>query len=130
MRKILIIAVLVSAALLGSCVADEPRVEYNGELLSQEDIFALADQFTATETVEEETESEESEETREPADGVVYWTESGSVFHERLSCGHLSKKNEIISGSIEEAIAEGKARGCAFCTESQEPEEQEERNES
>ena len=124
------IALLLPAVLFCSCAADEPQVEYNGELLSQEDIFALADQFTATETADEETESEETEESKEPADGIVYWTEGGSVFHEWHSCGHLSKKNEIMSGSIEEAIAAGKERGCAFCTESQEIQEKEERNES
>lgn len=116
----MLICLAALTVLLGACTADAPRVEYNGEQLSQEDIFALADQFRENDETETVTETEEPEETRAPADGIVYWTVGGEVWHEWRSCGHLSRKNEVTSGSIAEAIAQGKERGCSYCTEEQE----------
>ena len=52
----------------------------------------------------------------EPADGIVYYSEGGEVWHEWRTCGHLSQKNEIFTGSIEDAMAAGKERGCSYCT--------------
>ena len=114
MRKLVIIWILL-AMLLCSCSADDVLVSYNGEELSAEEIFELSEQFPReTETVKE-TETE-AEETVEPADGIVYYSEGGEVWHEWRTCGHLSQKNEIFTGSIEDAMAAGKERGCSYCT--------------
>ena len=108
-RKLSILLLLV--VVLSSCSNGEPCVKYDGKMLSAEDIAALGDLF-ATET---EAETETETETEEPADGIVYWTDSGVVWHERLSCRHLSDKNPIRTGSIDEALAAKKERGCSFC---------------
>lgn len=119
MRKPWIISLILLAMLFCACSADAPRVEYNGEELSREEIFSLSDRFPRETEAETEPESETEEETREPADGIVHWTAGGEVWHEWSSCGHLSQKNEVESGSVEDAISAGKERGCSFCTEKQ-----------
>lgn len=63
-----------------------------------------------------EPEPEAPEETREPQDGIVHWTAGGEVWHEWNTCSHLSRRDEIVTGTVEEAEREGKLRGCAFCT--------------
>ena len=121
MRKILLLCFLLSTILLFACSANEPTVEYNGRMLSEEEIFALSDRFPRDSEADAGIESEtEPAETAEPADGIVHFTDGGTVWHEWLSCGHLSQKSEIKSGTVEEAIAAGKERGCSFCTEKQE----------
>lgn len=120
MRKGCIISLILLTAVFCACSTNAPRVEYNGEALSREEIFALADQFPRETETEPEAVSETKAETREPADGIVYWTAGGEVWHEWSTCGHLSQKNEIKNGSVEDAAAAGKERGCSFCTEKQE----------
>ena len=91
-------------------------MEYNGKELSAEEIFSLADRFPREAETETETLFEiESEETVAPTDGIVYFTDGGTVWHEWSTCGHLSQKGEVKSGSIEDAIEAGKERGCSFC---------------
>lgn len=114
MRKLVIVGIALTL-LLCSCSAREAKVSYNGKELSAEEIFELSEQFPReTETVKE-TEPK-IEETVEPADGIVYYSEGGEVWHEWRTCGHLSQKNEIFTGSIEDAMAAGKERGCSYCT--------------
>lgn len=113
MRNFLILLLLTF--LFSSCGNNDPRVEYDGKMLSPEKIEALGEIFETKKETQTETEAET--ETEEPADGIVYWTDSGAVWHERLSCGHLSDKNPIRTGSIEEALAAKKERGCSFCCE-------------
>ena len=114
MRRILMVLILLTA-LLCSCGANEATVSYNGTELSAEEIFELSESFPRETESESEAETK-PEETVEPADGIVYFSEGGEVWHEWRTCGHLSQKNEIICGSIEDAIAAGKERGCSFCT--------------
>ena len=49
---------------------------------------------------------------------LVYWTKSGSVWHESASCSSLanSSKENLICGSEEEAISAGKERVCKKCS--------------
>ena len=112
MRRILIAGILLTL-LLCACSVNEATVSYNGTELSAEDIFALSDQFPRETEKESETKAEE---TVEPADGIVYFSEGGEVWHEWRTCGHLSQKNDIFCGSIEDAMAAGKERGCYYCT--------------
>lgn len=49
---------------------------------------------------------------------LVYWTKSGSVWHESSSCSSLinTPKENLICGSEEEAISAGKDRACKKCS--------------
>ena len=49
---------------------------------------------------------------------LVYWTNSGSVWHESASCSSLanSSKENIICGSEADAISAGKERSCKKCS--------------
>ncbi len=72
-----------------------------------------------TETTEDKTlassDNDNSSETEISQQNVVYWTKSGSVWHSYADCGHIKNSNNIISGSVEEAIGQGKKYLCKNC---------------
>jgi len=47
---------------------------------------------------------------------VVYWTESGSVYHVTAQCSSLRHSAQILHGSVEEAMAAKKERPCKSCS--------------
>ncbi len=49
---------------------------------------------------------------------LVYWTKSGSVWHESSSCSSLvnTAKDSLICGSEEDALFAGKERACKKCS--------------
>lgn len=47
---------------------------------------------------------------------VVYWTKSGTVYHLRDSCSALRHSDNILQGSVEEAILAEKERACKICS--------------
>lgn len=106
-----IFVVLVLLVFLCSCHSSAPVVEYDGRLLSAEEIGELGESFRG------ETETETQEETKEPADGIVHWTAGGEVWHESRSCNRISQTSPVITGSIDEAIAAKKERACSICCE-------------
>lgn len=46
---------------------------------------------------------------------TVYWVKNGGVWHLRRDCSSLSRSKEILSGTVDEAIAAGKERVCKLC---------------
>lgn len=46
---------------------------------------------------------------------TVYWTKSGTVYHLNSECGHLNHSEELIYGSVEQAIEANKTRVCKDC---------------
>ena len=46
---------------------------------------------------------------------VVYWTANGEVYHSTKNCPSLANSKKIFSGSITEAMGEGKSRECRNC---------------
>ena len=102
--------------LLASCAPVSPTVEYDGRQLSSEEIRQLGESFLLSET-ETETEPETEKETKEPADGIVHWTAGGSVWHESRACSRLSRSSTVVTGTVDEAIAAKKGKGCSFCCE-------------
>ena len=48
-------------------------------------------------------------------DQTVYWVQNGEVWHTTLECPSLSRSKNILSGSIDDAMASGKARVCKRC---------------
>lgn len=49
---------------------------------------------------------------------IVYWVKNGSVWHVSSKCSSLSKTSasHILSGSEDEALAQGKERACKICS--------------
>ncbi len=48
---------------------------------------------------------------------TVYWSPSGGVWHIDAACSSLKQAKAVISGSISDAMAAGKARVCKTCGE-------------
>ena len=51
----------------------------------------------------------------EPTEITVYWVKSGEVWHISEKCPSLSRSKSILSGTVDEAMASGKARVCKRC---------------
>lgn len=47
--------------------------------------------------------------------GTVYWAAGGSVVHLDADCYHLAHASQILTGTVEEAIAAGKQILCVSC---------------
>ena len=45
----------------------------------------------------------------------VYWTRFGGVYHTSTECSHLNNSDELFTGNVEQAIADGKTRLCKTC---------------
>ncbi len=45
----------------------------------------------------------------------VYWTQFGTVYHSDTECGHLNHSDELIVGTVEQAIEANKTRLCKSC---------------
>ena len=48
-------------------------------------------------------------------EGDVFWAPSGKVYHMDEDCQAFTQSEELIVGSVEEAIAAGRTRLCSFC---------------
>ncbi len=46
---------------------------------------------------------------------TVYWVANGEVWHVSEKCPSLSRSKKILSGSVEDALLNGKARVCKRC---------------
>ena len=84
---------------------------------------SLAQSASATESTEEDDVNvtvewiDESLETEHDSlTDVVYWTESGSVYHATDQCSSLKHSEKILHGSVEEALAAKKERPCKTCS--------------
>ena len=84
---------------------------------------SLAQSASATESTEEDDVNvtvewiDESLETEHDSlTDVVYWTESGSVYHVTDQCSSLKHSEKILHGSVEEALAAKKERPCKTCS--------------
>ncbi len=45
----------------------------------------------------------------------VYWSPYGKVYHTHSDCSSLNQSDELTYGTVEQAIAAGRTRLCAFC---------------
>ena len=46
---------------------------------------------------------------------TVYWTEAGTVYHTHDDCGHLKHTENLLTGTAQPAIENGKTRLCKTC---------------
>ena len=51
----------------------------------------------------------------EQADSVCYYTAGGSVWHYDRSCGALARSADVLSGTVNAAMLDGKTRPCSRC---------------
>ena len=49
-------------------------------------------------------------------EAMVFWTDSGKVWHVKSECGSLKNAKAVIEGGIESALAAGKERACKKCS--------------
>lgn len=49
------------------------------------------------------------------AEGDVFWTESGTLWHSTYTCSYLSRSKDVIHGSLEDALLAGKTGACSRC---------------
>lgn len=119
----ILLLVLISLAMF-ACDFDESQNHLSGGvLLDDERISEIKNEILSGAT-EEETEEKTTEENtnsanenNEEKDGVVYWTESGSVWHESATCSHLKNSSKIVSGSVADAQKAGKSKACSRCSD-------------
>lgn len=45
----------------------------------------------------------------------VYWSPFGKVYHTHDDCQSLNQSDQLTYGTVEQAIADGRTRLCAFC---------------
>lgn len=101
MRRVLLLLLVV--LLLSSFVSCNRKSFDAGEPLTAQELEALKSQLA------------EEEEIEEPFDGTVYWLSSGSVYHKKKSCYHIKDKENVQSGTEEDALAAGKKSACKSC---------------
>ena len=53
-------------------------------------------------------------------DGYVYWTHFGKVYHTHEDCSSLNHSDELIYGTVDEAVAANRTRLCLFCAKADE----------
>ena len=46
---------------------------------------------------------------------TVYWVKNGEVWHISINCPSLARSKNILSGSLDDAMAAGKERACKRC---------------
>ena len=110
MRRIsaLVLALLL---LLLSCGCTATADFDAGEQLTAAELAALKEQLAAQK--EQEDAAPSGGGTSE--DGMVFWLDSGKVYHTDATCYHIAKKQNVKSGTVDEATAAGKERVCASC---------------
>ena len=101
MRRVLLL--LLAALLLCAFVSCNQKSFDAGEPLTAEELEELRNELA------------EEEEVEEPFDGTVYWLPGGSVYHKKKSCYHIKDKENVQSGTEEDALAAGKKSVCKSC---------------
>lgn len=48
-------------------------------------------------------------------DGLAYWTEFGKVYHFNPDCQYIKNSSTIYSGTVQDAVNEGRYKGCSGC---------------
>ena len=110
-RKIWLGIALLDLILLSSCTKENKPpegIKITPEVLESVSVSLAQESASISETriVSDTTVSE-----------IVYWTESGSVYHVTDQCSALRHSAKILHGSVEEAMEARKERPCKTCFE-------------
>ena len=127
-KVISLILVVFSISSLCSCSVftyDKARFD-GGETLDEELLSKIEnDLHNGDHTSEESTidpphnSTEESGQETQEDSSIVYWTSSGTVWHTKRDCSHIRNSQNVISGTVEEAISSGKKQLCSSCQKKQ-----------
>ena len=114
-KRILAAFLLTAVMLLSACIDRLYGFDTElptGEVLTPEMIESIIDAATVVEPEKYPTETDES------GSLIVYWLPGGSVWHASKDCSSVAKSDptKVISGSIANAISEGKDRACQKCS--------------
>ena len=94
---------LVCLCLVG-CARGWEQADLGGQVLSREEQITLYEQRL-----------EEQSEPNVTAKGTVYWSKSGSKYHNDPKCSHLQNAKELYSGTVAQAANYGADSPCSRC---------------
>ena len=127
-KVISLILVVFSISSLCSCSVftyDKARFE-GGEALDEELLSKIENDLHNGDHTSEESpidpphnSTEESGQETHEDSSIVYWTSSGTVWHTKRDCSHIRNSQNVISGTVEEAISSGKKQLCSSCQKKQ-----------
>ena len=114
--SIIALLLLLSLVLVSCCgcnLINDLANQSDGEKISPGEIETLY-VFLLKETNDEGL-SDVVMPSQEDKEKVVYWTESGSVYHTDPECSTYSRSKEKVTGTLENAIRLGKSKQCSSC---------------
>ena len=97
----------------GELLDDEKMSVIKSEILSEE-AEKSSDKETSTKKDIEETDNLSFEAESDTGD-IVYWTESGAVWHRSASCSHIKSISNLFAGTVTDAKNAGKSNACSRC---------------
>ncbi len=113
-RRLLPGAVMALAVLLLVGCSRNPDGFTGGELLTPEKLREIS-ASVFTDPAEPDTQPPAVDPALAAYAGEVYWLDGGSVAHTDRSCYHISRSENVRSGSPADAAAAGKTALCAVC---------------
>lgn len=105
--------ILVFTLLFSSCGYTDDNEFYGGDSMNAEILSSIAESIFNEDSSNISTSDEIVD--YEIVDGVYYWTDNGSVYHNSKKCSHIKDTLSLHSGSREEAELNGKNKLCSLC---------------
>lgn len=120
-RGMMLLQALCLLLVLVACAATEPFDA--GTPLTPGEVAALQEQLKGekpleggTEDNSDKTQGSGEENSNIPQNGVVFWLDTGSVYHSSEGCYHIKEKPNVRQGTVAQAAEAGKSRLCAACS--------------
>ena len=123
MKRLSVVAVITQVLLwtllFSGCVdrfAGENSGSETPKVLTPEDIESIFASVTDNEIDKYPSDTDEA------GNEIVYWLKGGEVWHSSKFCGSISRSepDSVFQGTISDAIAAGKKRGCKTCSDGEE----------
>ena len=119
-RGMLLLLTVCLPLLFVACAATEPFDA--GTPLTPGEVAALQAQLKnekphegGTQNGGDTTPSGDEENSNIPQNGIVFWLDTGSVYHSSEGCYHIKEKQNVRQGTVTEASEAGKSRLCTAC---------------
>lgn len=105
-NNLFILALVFAAILLVGCGDADASKGSQGILADRDTVASI------------QKELDDKENSLLAAEGDVFWTKSGTLWHSSYKCSSLSRSKTILHGTLEEAMLAGKVRACTRCSSS------------